>query len=74
VSRDWAYKRREVDAAFDAPCREMLALFRDTPLQTGAREPRASGRMDGGARAALRRSAAPILLSYSPGFAIAGRS
>lgn len=29
VSRTWAYKRREVDARFDALCREMAALARE---------------------------------------------
>lgn len=31
VSRDWAYKKREVDPRFDALFREMKARFRDSP-------------------------------------------
>lgn len=32
VSRSWAYKRREVDAGFDALCREMMVRFRESPM------------------------------------------
>ena len=42
VSRDWAYKKRQVDAWFDARCREMAELARER-LPVQRRRRRAGG-------------------------------
>jgi hypothetical protein len=43
VSRTWAYKVREVDAGFDARCREMVARFRGVGLHSPSPLPSPSG-------------------------------
>ena len=58
VSRTWAYKRREVDARFDALCREMAARFRETRPASEPPHPTLSPRGRGDKRVRVNRDRA----------------